>query len=112
MQGQTKSMYFQKILGLVRQKIVDKLIIQTDQNLPKNVFLLTTDKYSAVFTEYSVAEYSVGHYSAEYSADRIVGRSLLSPLVVVKPAHARTRGRDPFTISLLTGCPGEKLDLL
>jgi hypothetical protein len=38
--------------------------------------LLTTDKYSAVFTEYSVAEYSADHYSAEYSADRIVGRSL------------------------------------
>jgi hypothetical protein len=36
-----------------------------------------TDKYSAVFTEYSVAEYSAGHYSAEYSADRIVGRLLL-----------------------------------
>jgi hypothetical protein len=77
LEGQTKSMYFQKILGLVRQKIVDKLIIQTDQNLPKNVFLPTTDKYSAVFTEYSVAEYSVGHYSAEYSADRIFGRSLV-----------------------------------
>jgi hypothetical protein len=30
MQGQTKSMYFQEILGLVRQKIVDKLFIQTD----------------------------------------------------------------------------------
>jgi hypothetical protein len=38
--------------------------------------LRNTDKYSAVFTEYSVAEYSAGHYSAEYSADRIVGRSL------------------------------------
>jgi hypothetical protein len=37
----------------------------------------TTDKYSAVFTEYSVAEYSADHYSAEYSADRIVGRSLV-----------------------------------
>jgi hypothetical protein len=36
-------------------------------------FLLTTDKYSAVFTKYSVAEYSADHYSAEYSADRIVG---------------------------------------
>jgi hypothetical protein len=66
-------MYFQEILGLVRQKIVDKLFIQTDQNLPKNVFLPTTDKYSSVYTEYSVAEYSVGHYSA----DRIVGRSLM-----------------------------------
>jgi hypothetical protein len=31
----------------------------------------------AVFTEYSVAKYSAGHYSAKYSADRIVGRSLL-----------------------------------
>jgi hypothetical protein len=40
--------------------------------------LPNTDKYSAVFTEYSVAEYSAGHYSAEYSADRIVGRSLLT----------------------------------
>jgi hypothetical protein len=38
--------------------------------------LLTTDKYLAVFTEYSVAEYSADHYSAEYSADRIVSRSL------------------------------------
>jgi hypothetical protein len=43
--------------------------------------MLTTDKYSAVFTEYSVdkysaAKYSADHYSAEYSADRIVGRSL------------------------------------
>jgi hypothetical protein len=61
----------------VRQKIVHKLYIQTDQNLPKNGFLPTTDKYSAVFTEYSVAEYSAGHYSAEYSADRIAGRSLV-----------------------------------
>jgi hypothetical protein len=25
---------------------------------------------------YPVAEYSAGHYSAEYSADRVVGRSL------------------------------------
>jgi hypothetical protein len=39
--------------------------------------LPNTDKYSAVFTEYSVAEYSAGYYSAEYSADRIVGRSLI-----------------------------------
>jgi hypothetical protein len=62
MQGQTKSMYFHEILGLVRQKMVDKLFIQTE-----NGFLPTTDKYSAVFTEYSVAEYSVGHYSAECS---------------------------------------------
>jgi hypothetical protein len=35
-------------------------------------FLLTTDKYSAVFTEYSVAKNSAGHYSA-YT---IVGLSL------------------------------------
>jgi hypothetical protein len=38
--------------------------------------LPNTNKYSAVFTKYSVAEYSAGNYSAEYSADRIVGRSL------------------------------------
>jgi hypothetical protein len=88
MQGQTKSMYFQEILGLVRQKIVDKLFIQTDQNLPKNGFLLTTDKYSAVFTKYLVAEYSVGHYLAKYSSDRIVGRSL------VTIGDEITRGRD------------------
>jgi hypothetical protein len=42
----------------------------------KNTFLPNTDKYSAVFIEYSVAEYSAGYYSDEYSADRIVGRSL------------------------------------
>jgi ribonuclease HI len=48
---------------------------RTKDNL-KNTFLPNTDKYSAVFTEYSVAEYSAGYYSAEYSADRIVGRSL------------------------------------
>jgi hypothetical protein len=76
MQGQTKSMYFHEILGLVRQKMVDKLFIQTDQNLPKNVFLPTTDKYSAVFTEYSV-----GHYSAEW----IVGRSLESAILGLEP---------------------------
>jgi hypothetical protein len=35
-----------------------------------------TDNHLAVFTKYLVAEYSAGHYSAEYSADRIVGRSL------------------------------------
>jgi hypothetical protein len=77
MQGQTKSMDFQEILGLERQKIVDKLFIQMYQNLPKQFFLPTTDKYSAVFTEYSFAEYSVGHYSA----DRIVGRSLVCTIV-------------------------------
>jgi hypothetical protein len=44
----------------------------------KNTFLPNTDKYSDEFTEYSVAEYSAGYYSAEYSADRIVGRSLAS----------------------------------
>jgi hypothetical protein len=49
---------------------------RTKTNLNKT-FLPNTDKYSAVFTEYSVAEYSAGHYSAEYSADRIVGRSLM-----------------------------------
>jgi hypothetical protein len=52
------------------------LFIQTKNNLNKR-FLRNTDKYSAVFTEYSVAEYSAGHYSAEYLADRIVGHSLL-----------------------------------
>jgi hypothetical protein len=39
-------------------------------------FLPNTDKYLADFIEYFVAEYLAGHYSAEYSADRIVGRSL------------------------------------
>jgi hypothetical protein len=38
MRGQTKSKDFREILGLVRQKIVQKLYIQTDQNLPKNMF--------------------------------------------------------------------------
>jgi hypothetical protein len=46
--------------------IVHKSYIQTDQNLPKNGIFPTTDKYSAVFTEYLVAKYSAGHYSAEY----------------------------------------------
>jgi hypothetical protein len=81
MQGQTKSKDFREILGPVRQKIVHDSYIQTDQNLPKNGFLPTTDKYSAVFNEYSVAKYSTGdysaEYSAEYSADRIFGRSLI-----------------------------------
>jgi hypothetical protein len=53
----------------VKQKIVQKSFIQADKN---------QKQYSAVFIEYSVAEYSAGHYSAEYSADRIVGRSLMS----------------------------------
>jgi uncharacterized protein YjaG (DUF416 family) len=81
MRGQTKSKDFREILELVWQKIVHKSFTQTDQNLPKNSFLPTTDKYSAVFTEYSVAEYSAGHYSAEYLADRIVGRSLEVPML-------------------------------
>jgi hypothetical protein len=93
MQGQTKSMYFQEILGLVRQKIVDKLFIQTDQNLPKNGFLPTTNKYSAVFTEYSVAEYSVGYYSAEYLADRIVGRSLKVAAALISTGTEFTNDR-------------------
>jgi hypothetical protein len=52
-----------------------KIVYTNQKNLNKR-FLPYTDKYSSVFTEYSVAEYSAGHYSAEYSADRIVGRSL------------------------------------
>jgi hypothetical protein len=50
----------------MRQKIVQN---RFDKRTKTN----GTDKYSAVFTEYSVAEYSAGHYSAEYSTDRIVG---------------------------------------
>jgi hypothetical protein len=41
----------------------------------KQIFFLCQISYFAVFTEYSVAEYLAGHYSAECSADRIVGRS-------------------------------------
>jgi hypothetical protein len=52
--------------------------------------LRNTDKYSAVFTEYSVAEYSAGHYSAEYLADRIVGRSLV---VCLRALMARQSAR-------------------
>jgi hypothetical protein len=36
-----------------------------------------THNYSSVFTEYSVAEYSAGYYLAEYSANRMIGRSLV-----------------------------------
>jgi hypothetical protein len=85
MQGQTKSKDFQKIIGLVRQKIVDKLLTNCSFKLTKTiqiiVFLLTTDNYLAFLTKYLVAEYLVGHYSAEYSADRIIGRSLVKDVV-------------------------------
>jgi hypothetical protein len=47
--------------------------------------LQNTDKYSAVFTKYSVAEYAADHYSAEYSSDRIVGRSLVMSLIMFNP---------------------------
>jgi hypothetical protein len=53
---------------------------RTKTNLNTIFFAEYTDNYSAAFTEYSVAEYSAGRnsaeYLAEYSADRIVGRSL------------------------------------
>jgi hypothetical protein len=55
----------------------NRLYKRTKTNLNKT-FLPNTDKYSAVFTEYSVAEYFAGYYSAKYSADRIVGRSLVT----------------------------------
>jgi hypothetical protein len=51
-----------------------QIVTQTDQN-QDIFFLLTSEKYLAVFTEYLVAEYSADHHLAEYSADRIVGRS-------------------------------------
>jgi hypothetical protein len=71
--GQTKGRDFREILGqrACEGEIVHKSFKQTDQTTYKGS-LPTTDKYLAVFTEYSVVEYSSGHYSA----DRIVGRSI------------------------------------
>jgi hypothetical protein len=61
--------------------------------------LTNTDKYSAVFTEYSVAEYSAGYYSAKYSADRIVGRSLLATAHVAWVA-AKAKGKVVAVVGL------------
>jgi hypothetical protein len=72
--GPAKIKDFWEILWLVSQKIVYKLLHkQTKTKI--YFFLLTSEKYLAVFTEYLVAEYSADHHLAEYSADRIVGRS-------------------------------------
>jgi hypothetical protein len=67
--------YLEKIISqrLVRLNIVQKLFTQ---NGPKNRFFSIYRQVFGYLSEYLVAEYSAGHYSAEYSADRIVSLSL------------------------------------